>query len=307
MVRITAKNLKKIYNRKISLSKKSPFEAVKSLDLQVKNHEVLSIVGKNGAGKTTVVKMLAGVMAPTEGTVFVDGENPFCRTREYRKKVTLVLGQKGQMDVDVSILDNALYFAAIYGIKKREAIMRIYELADLLEISDCLKQQVRTLSLGQKMKGEFLIAFLHKPTIIYLDEPTLGLDYSTQRLLRQFLNDYKTKNDVAMVLTSHNIEDIESLSDSILIIDKGQKIFEGTIQKLRGKIETRKELIFQYEGKPQDIPFEVKRIGMNKFSVSIKESQERWYLEKLIDVPKIKDISIEAQNLNEIIEQLYDN
>lgn len=305
MDRIIARNLKKVYIKKTSLFRRASHLAIESLELKVKNHNVLSIIGKNGAGKTSVVKMLSGVMKPTSGMVLVDGENPFLKSKKYRKRVTLILGQKGQMDVDISIMDNALYFASIYGLSRRETLVKIENLAKELEVEDYLNQQVRTLSMGQKMKGEFLIAFLHTPSIIFLDEPTLGLDYMTQKKLRDFLNEYKMKHDAAIVLTSHNIDDIEALSDAILILDQGKKLFEGTIQELKNSIEVKKTISFRYEGDISRIPFEVIDKGNQNFVLHSSKETEKIILEKLLMDFSAKDIRVETQNLNEIIEQLY--
>lgn len=297
---------KSFFKRKVT-----KVEAVKDISFTVNSGEILGLIGLNGAGKTTIIKMISGVIKADSGNIEILGTNPFEKSMEYRKNVTLIMGNKGQLDYDVSIIDSVLLYGAIYGIEKDTVLKRAYEMATDLELSENdLKKQVRNLSLGQRMKGELILSFLHLPKIVFLDEPTLGLDFISQKKIRNYLKKYKVKYDASIILTSHYIEDIEDLCDKILIINKGRKLYYGTIDKLKEQMPNHKKLTFIST-------IEVVKILKEKFynvnfiyddnKVEIRDSTENIIeiirvLSKLSDY---KDIKIEEDNLNVIIESLY--
>lgn len=290
---INACNIYKTYTHKSLFSKsKSSTLAISDVSLSVNAGEVIGIIGKNGAGKTTLIKLLSGIIRPDSGVLNVMGSDPFKRTQRYKQSVTIIIGNKSQMDEDVSIYDNALFMAAVYRIKRNVAEERIASLATKLDIANQLKQQVRTLSLGQRMKGDLLIAFLHKPTIIFLDEPTLGLDYTTQKSIRLFLKTYVHQNEASLVLTSHNIDDIKELSDYIIILNEGKTIFTGTIQELYNVVKPKKYLYF------------VTKEGLEN-KVEIKDDTNFSGIMMQMINDGCKEMNVLTTDLNEVIEELY--
>ena len=207
-------------------------DAVKGVSFQIESGEVVGFLGANGAGKTTTLKMLTGLIHPSSGKVQVAGYTPFGRKAAFLQKITLVMGQKQQLIWDLPALDSLKINAAIYGISDREYQRRVGELTEMLSLQDKLKQPVRKLSLGERMKAEFLAALLHRPQVLFLDEPTLGLDVNAQVGVRDFLRDYNSKYGATILLTSHYMADITALCDRVLVIHQGQLVYDGGLNKL---------------------------------------------------------------------------
>jgi ABC-2 type transport system ATP-binding protein len=193
---------------------------------------VFGFLGANGAGKTTTLKMLTGLIRPTSGEASVDGQIPFERKRAFLQSITLVMGQKQQLLWDLPALDSLRVNAAVYDIPKAEAKARIAELAEMLDVTDQLEQPVRKLSLGERMKCELLAALLHRPKILMLDEPTLGLDVNAQAAMRAFLRDYNQRYGATVLLTSHYMADIVALCPRVLLIHEGRLIYDGSLSGL---------------------------------------------------------------------------
>ena len=198
--------------------------AVRDVSFQIEAGEVVGFLGANGAGKTTTLKMLSGLIHPSTGLVKVGGQIPFKREAAFLKQITLVMGQKQQLIWDLPALDSLKINAAVYGLSDRTAEFRIHELAEMLSIQGKLTQPVRKLSLGERMKAELLAALLHEPQVLFLDEPTLGLDVNAQVAVRQFLREYNQRYNATILLTSHYMADITALCDRVLVIHQGQLI-----------------------------------------------------------------------------------
>jgi ABC-2 type transport system ATP-binding protein len=207
-------------------------DAVKQVSFSIEPGEVVGFLGANGAGKTTTLKMLTGLIHPSSGKVQVAGFTPFGRKAAFLQKITLVMGQKQQLIWDLPALDSLKINAAIYGISDKEYRMRVGELTEMLSLQDKLKQPVRKLSLGERMKAEFLAALLHRPQVLFLDEPTLGLDVNAQVGVRDFLREYNSKYGATILLTSHYMADITALCDRVLVIHQGQLVYDGGLNKL---------------------------------------------------------------------------
>ncbi|KJH70332.1 ABC transporter ATP-binding protein [Aliterella atlantica] len=207
-------------------------EAVKQVSFQIQPGEVVGFLGANGAGKTTTLKMLTGLIHPSAGKVRVAGHIPFQRKAEFLQKITLVMGQKQQLIWDLPALDSLKINAAIYGIPDKEYRMRVGELTEMLSLQGKLNQPVRKLSLGERMKAEFLAALLHRPQVLFLDEPTLGLDVNAQVGVRDFLREYNAKYGATILLTSHYMADITALCDRVLVIHQGQLVYDGGLDEL---------------------------------------------------------------------------
>jgi ABC-2 type transport system ATP-binding protein len=198
--------------------------------------EVVGFLGPNGAGKTTTLKLLTGLIHPSGGEVRVAGHRPFRRERPFLEAITLVMGQKQQLIWDLPPLDSLRVNAAVYGIADREARRRIAELAEMLELGEELTRPVRKLSLGQRMKAELMAALLHRPRVLFLDEPTLGLDVNAQARVRQFLADYNRRTGATVLLTSHYMADITALCPRVLLIHEGQLFYDGSLEGLTSRM-----------------------------------------------------------------------
>ncbi len=214
-------------------------EAVKNISFCIEEGERVGLIGLNGAGKTTTLKMLAGLIHPTQGTIDVNGFDPKKLKNEYLMEIGLVMGNKSQLWWDISSYDSFLLEGCIYGLNTKEIERRIEELSNLLDVKELLKTPVRKLSLGERMKMELILVLLHEPSILLLDEPTLGLDIISQKKLREFINQYNFERKSTMIITSHNMRDVEELCDRVIVINRGSIIYDGLIEDLKGyKVES---------------------------------------------------------------------
>ena len=207
-------------------------KAVQNVSFQIQPGEVVGFLGGNGAGKTTTLKMLTGLIHPSTGEVKVADYTPFRRQPQFLRKTSLVMGQKQQLLWDLPALDSLRINAAVYNISDRVFNQRLKELATMLDVADKLHQPVRKLSLGERMKAELLAALLHHPQVLFLDEPTLGLDVNAQVAVREFLQQYNEKYGATILLTSHYMADITALCERVLLIHQGQLIYDGLLEDL---------------------------------------------------------------------------
>ena len=217
-------------------------KAVNTVSFSIEPGEVVGFLGPNGAGKTTTLKMLTGLIYPSSGQVSVAGHVPFQRQRSFLEQMTLVMGQKQQLIWDLPTLDSLRINGAIYDIPTKELRHRIHELAEMLELTDKLTQPVRKLSLGERMKAELMAALLHHPKVLFLDEPTLGLDVNAQMAVRNFLQTYNQRYQATILLTSHYMGDITALWDRVLLIYQGQLIYDGSLNSLVEKFAPYREV-----------------------------------------------------------------
>jgi ABC-2 type transport system ATP-binding protein len=220
--------------------------AVRDVSFEIEAGEVVGFLGANGAGKTTTLKMLSGLIHPSTGLVKVAGQIPFKREVAFLQQITLVMGQKQQLIWDLPALDSLKINAAVYGLSDRTAEFRIHELAEMLSIQGKLTQPVRKLSLGERMKAELLAALLHEPRVLFLDEPTLGLDVNAQVAVRQFLREYNQRFNATILLTSHYMADITALCDRVLVINQGQLIYDGNLNGLVGRFSPCREVNVEF-------------------------------------------------------------
>ena len=220
--------------------------AVRDVSFQIEPGEIVGFLGGNGAGKTTTLKMLAGLIYPSTGLVTVAGHVPFKREAAFLQKITLVMGQKQQLIWDLPALDSLKINAAVYGLSDRTAQFRIDELTEMLSLQGKLTQPIRKLSLGERMKAELLAALLHQPQVLFLDEPTLGLDVNAQVAVRQFLQEYNQRYNATILLTSHYMADITALCDRVLVIHQGQLIYDGRLDGLIEKFSPCREVKVEF-------------------------------------------------------------
>lgn len=268
---IEAKNLTKVYRVSIKEggfleSLKRIFKrdyrdivAVNGISFSISEGEIVGFLGPNGAGKTTTLKMLTGLIYPTSGYIDVLGFKPFERKKEFLKSITLVMGQKQQLIWDLPPMDTFEINAAIYDIPKDVFKRRVYELSEMLSITHILNQPVRKLSLGERMKAELVAALIHSPKILFLDEPTIGLDVNAQVSIREFLREYNERFKATIILTSHYMADIEALCDRVMVIHRGNLIFDGDLYDLLERVDPHKEITVELK---RHVPLEeLKKLG----------------------------------------------
>ena len=299
--------IKGLFHRKYNYIK-----AVDDISFTVKDGEILGLIGLNGAGKTTIIKLASGIIKQDKGTIKVLNSDPFSRTKDYRKKVSLVMGQKGQLDPDLSIIDSIKLYATVYSIDRNEAISRAKSMADELNLSEVdLRKQVRNLSLGQRMKGELILSFIHLPVIVFLDEPTLGLDFVTQRSIRNYLKNYKEKYNASIILTSHYINDIEDLCDNIYIINKGKELYYGSIDKLKGMVPNIRSVKFNasdcaVENISKSFKLRKSEADEKEYSIKFNPNMMMDVMQILSNEKGVSNINFHDDTLDIIIESLYE-
>ena len=230
-------SLHNIFHRE-SLTK----EAVRDISFTVERGEMIGFLGPNGAGKTTTLKMLSGILYPTAGKIDVEGFIPWERKNEFKRRISIVMGQKNQLWWDLPASDSFYLNKCIFGIDDGTYRDIVTELSGLLDVKELLNVQVRRLSLGERMKMEILAALLHRPDILFLDEPTIGLDILSQKKIREFLKIYNEQWKTTVIITSHYMADIEALCDRAVIINQGQLVYDGKLSNINQLLGKRKLL-----------------------------------------------------------------
>jgi ABC-2 type transport system ATP-binding protein len=222
--------------------------ALKGVNLTVKAGEILGLVGANGAGKTTLVKLLAGIVHPSSGKASVLGHTPWERDNRFRRQIALIMGQKAQLWWDLPAADCFLLLQEIYNLPDEQYKKSLDKLTNALQVQKQLNTPIRRLSLGERMKMELIAALLHQPKVVFLDEPTIGLDLNAQRAIREFLLDYRREHQPAMILTSHYMEDIEALCERIVIIREGEFVYDGGLRTVLTKYAGHKVITAKLGG-----------------------------------------------------------
>ncbi|ABM72258.1 putative multidrug efflux ABC transporter [Prochlorococcus marinus str. MIT 9515] len=281
-------------------------EVIKNINFEINKGEIVGFLGANGAGKTTILKMLCGLIYPSRGKLSVAGYAPFKRRTNFLKNITLIMGQKQQLIWDLPPIESFYLNAAIYDIEKFEAKRRIKKLSDMLEIEQELNIPVRKLSLGQRMKAELLAALIHKPNILFLDEPTLGLDINAQRNLRKFLQIYNKETDATICLTSHYMKDITSLCKRVICIHEGCITYDGKLDKLLKKLSPVKDILIicKTEKEARELSnsgFTIKNRNQKEITITIKKDSIKSSLNEILKKFDIEDLYINEPPVDEII------
>jgi ABC-2 type transport system ATP-binding protein len=296
-------SLKSLFNRKF-IEK----TAVNCFDLSVEQGEFVGLIGPNGAGKTTLVKMLTGIIAPTSGEISVLGHYPNKLENAFKKQFAVVMGQKSQLIFDLTAADTFLLFKEMYEIPD-EVYKRSLELfTDLFNAGEYLNMQVRTLSLGERMKMELVTALLHNPKVLFLDEPTIGLDAPAQRQIRAFLKEVNSRNGTTVLLTSHYMEDVRSLCSRSIVISNGTKVYDGYTEKLFDTYQTHRKITVQFESEtdfeaPQDCEIEEK--SPHKAVFLVEKEKSGFILERIMQNYRLNDITVEEEDIGVIVEKIY--
>ena len=214
--------------------------AVKNISFEIEEGEIAGLLGKNGAGKSTTIKMLTGVLCPTSGKINVMGYEPFTQRSRYTARIGAVFGQKSQLIWDIPPLDSFALNRAIYGIARTDYNKRLSGMIDLLDAGGIVEKPVRVLSLGERMKCEFIMAMLHAPRVVFLDEPTIGVDIIAKDAIRGFINDMNRRDGVTFILTTHDLEDIGRLAGRVMIINNGEMVFDNSLETLKKYLGDRR-------------------------------------------------------------------
>lgn len=283
--------------------------AVDNVSFSIGPGELIGFIGPNGAGKTTTLKMLSGLLAPTFGGVSVLGFTPFERKKEFLQNVSLIMGQKNQLIWDLPATDTFLLNKAIYNIPEAQ-YQKVYSgLVELLEVSEQLSTPVRKLSLGQRMKMELIAALLHTPKVLFLDEPTIGLDVVVQRNLRDFIRDYNRTYESTILLTSHYMGDVQELCSRVIVIAGGKIIFDGKLDTLIQKHSPYKIIRVAFEQEPQRS--ELEKIGEirdwepPRVALRVPRETAPQLAAKMLEKYEVSDLNIEETPIEDVIRALF--
>ena len=298
--------LKPVYNDVI---------AVDRINFSVERGETVGFIGPNGAGKTTTLKMLSGLLYPTSGYINVSDYTPSDRKADYLKKISMIMGNKSQIIWDITVSDSLNIVKDIYQVSDKNYAERLNDLIDLLEIDELLPKLTRNLSLGERAKCEFAAALIYGPDILYLDEPTLGMDVSIQYKIRNFIKEYRLRNNTTIILTSHYMADITSLCERVILINRGKLIYDGELQVLADRL----------------MPFKLIRITLNEnshanhdniqdifgtdvliidrdeqnYTIRVKKDDVANVALSIIKEFSLKDFTIEDPPVEDVIDQIY--
>ena len=283
--------------------------AVKDISFHIPEGEIVGFLGPNGAGKTTTIKILSGILYPTSGQVAVNGYIPWERKKEYKKQFAYVAGQKSQLWLNLPAVDTFELNKSIYEIPDEEYKNTLEELVELFEVGEFLKVQVRRLSLGERMKMEMIAALLHRPRVIFLDEPTIGLDFISQENIRNFLKEYNRNTGATMILTSHYLKDIEELCKRTLVISHGALVYDGTLEQIR-EIFAEKRVLKIILNRPVERE-QLEQIGIlkewepMKATIACDNSETTQTIQRLFQDFSIADLRVDTPPLEESISRLY--
>lgn len=285
--------------------------AVSNVSFQIAPGELVGFLGPNGAGKTTTLKMLAGLLYPTDGRARVLGHVPWERADAYRRQFALVMGQKNQMWWDLPARESLELNARIYGIPTEQFERTVAELTELLEVREKLNVSVRELSLGERMKLELIASLLHQPKVLFLDEPTIGLDVVSQQTVRKFLRHHNATQKTTILLTSHYMEDIEALCQRVIIIDHGRISFDGQLSEVVDRFADFKLITIEYDrasGRDQEA---LQRYGevieqtAGRIKLKVKRDRVISVCKELLDQFPVRDIDIEEVPIEEVIRHIF--
>ncbi|MBI3955071.1 ATP-binding cassette domain-containing protein [Candidatus Gottesmanbacteria bacterium] len=296
--------LKSLFNRK-----KVDIKAVDNISFEIEQGELVGFIGPNGAGKTTTLKCLSGLLYPSSGAVSVLGFTPFDRKTDYLKKISLVMGQKNQLYWDLPAMDTFKLNKAIYEIEDQEFEETLQKLTSLLHVTDLVDIPTRQLSLGQRMKMELVASLIHKPKVLFLDEPTIGLDVVMQKVMRDFIAEYNKKFEATIILTSHYMDDVKKLCKRLIIIDHGKIIYDGTLSKLVEKYADSKFISVEVQNKITKVTLE--QLGHlysyqpPKAVFNVPRNRVNEFVSRILNEFKVEDLIIQEPEIEEIIRTVF--
>jgi len=283
--------------------------AVNNVSFSIEQGELVGFLGPNGAGKTTTLKMLSGILYPTTGKATVLGFTPWERKKEYQKQFSLLMGQKNQLWWDLPVMDSFVLQKVIYGVSDRAFKKMTDHLAELLDVTDVLQTQARKLSLGQRMKCELIAALLYQPKVLFLDEPTIGLDVISQQAVREFIREYNEEFHTTILLTSHYMDDVEALCKRIIIIDHGMIVYDGSLQQLRDAYTNKKILRITFRKAVKKSDFTrlgtIKKFSKTMIELEVSRQTHQKVASKILHTFDVDDILIDEVNIEEVIRDIF--
>lgn len=288
-------------------------EALKDVNFSISEGEFVGYIGPNGAGKTTTLKLLSGILFPTEGEAQVLGFTPWRGEEEYKRQISFVMGQKGRLWWDLPAIETFALHKEIYQIPNSQYQHNLEELVELLGVKNLLNIQVRRLSLGERMKMEIAVSLLHSPKVIFLDEPTIGLDITSRRNMWDFFIKYNRSHKATIVLTSHYLEDVKKLCKRVIVINKGEIIYDGKLSRLTKEITDYKLISFHFlNDRQKTISFlsrdgeaDIVHIGRNDAVIKIQRSKSPKIIQGYLRTLEISEINIADPPIEDVIQKLY--
>ncbi|MCQ2526611.1 MAG: ATP-binding cassette domain-containing protein [Lachnospiraceae bacterium] len=285
-------------------------QAVKDISFQIEKGEMVGFIGPNGAGKSTTIKMLSGILYPDSGKISVNGYIPYKQRKEYVARIGVVFGQKSQLQWDLPVIDSFELLKAIYSIKEDVYKKNLNRFVDMLDMGGFVNQPVRQLSLGQRMRADIVAALLHSPEIVFFDEPTIGVDVLGKETIREFIRELNAQDQVTMLFTTHDMQDIEKTCNRLIIIDKGSKMYDGSLQSIREKYGTERRLIVELNQEEELEGIEgvtIDNLENRKKSLSFDNNQVNIndLMNNLLQKYSIRDLTVSEPEIESIIQKMY--
>lgn len=297
-------SMKNLFHREMLVK-----EAVKDVSFTVDKGEMIGLLGPNGAGKTTTLKMLSGILYPTSGKVDVDGFVPWERKNEYKRRISIVMGQKNQLWWDLPASDSFYLNKCIFDVADADYRRVVEELSELLDVKDLLNVQVRKLSLGERMKMEILAALIHEPDILFLDEPTIGLDILSQQKIREFLKLYNQEKKTTVIITSHYMADIEALCERTVIINQGKLVYDGGLTDINRVLGDRRLLSVKTDGTVTKEQLEsfgrVRELNAAEAVLEVPKDKIKETMTTILTSLPVEDFTVKEIPLEESIAMFY--
>jgi ABC-2 type transport system ATP-binding protein len=286
--------------------------ALDDISLHIRSGEIVGYLGPNGAGKSTTIKLLTGILHPTSGTVEVNGIVPQRQRTQNAYNIGVVFGQRSQLSWDLPLIDSFEYLGAMYRVPKEHYRRNLNFLVELLEAGSFLHQPVRKLSLGQRMRGDIIAALLHEPPVLFLDEPTVGMDVVSKQRLLKFLQDINAEKGVTIILTTHNLSDVELICPRIVILDQGKVALDAPREEMLRRFGKRRRLVIQFENGVRDLRLpcgQVVHAEENELWVEFDRDQTSAFelIASLERDKGISDVAIKEENIESIVARIYQN
>ena len=281
--------------------------AVDAIDFEVGQGEIVGFLGPNGAGKTTTLKMLSGLLYPTSGEARVLGHVPSKRERDFLRRITLVMGNRNQLQWDLPALDSFELNRAIYRIQRADFTPLRDELIELLDVGDLVRKPVRNLSLGERMKVEVVGSLLHRPQVLFLDEPTIGLDVTMQKRIRSFVAEYNRRYEATVLLTSHYMADVEALCKRVIVIHHGKLLFDGPLARLGDSLAAWKTIDVELQDGAADLSAygEVVESDVGRVKLRVPRDETARVTARLLAEQDVADLTVEDPPIEDVIELVF--
>jgi ABC-2 type transport system ATP-binding protein len=296
-------SVKALFHKKVTEKK-----AVADFSFEVREGEMVGLIGPNGAGKTTLIKMLAGIIRPTSGRASVLGFDPSRPCDAFKKSYAVVMGQKSQLWWDLPAIDSFALDREIYEIPEKRFRENVGMYAEMFGVVKLLNTQVRLLSLGERMKMELILSLLHDPGVIFLDEPTIGLDAIAQKQIRQLLSRINRERGVSILLTSHYMEDIRHLCSRTIVVNNGEKLFDGAFERLLDKYNEYRTIHITFENEAAlELDYEIEWLERSpyKWTLKVRREQVREVLQAVLNNCDVDDLKLEEEDIGNVVEKIY--